>query len=273
MDTAFGSSAASAKHRVAAWVPPVARVGFAAKGVVYALVGGIAFQAASAPGGAKGSREALASLASKDGGHLLLLLIAIGLLAHVAWRLVQALLDPEHPEGGHKRKAMRLFHAGGAVVYASLAFTAWQLSRGHRSGSGGGDQQEVWISKLLHQPFGTWLVMAAGLGVMVYGVVQLAKAVRGDVNKHVVASDAKTSRAMQLLGRIGTAARGVVLLPIGWFVFQAGQDYQASKAADTGEALQFLGHHGLLAAVGVGLIAYGLHQLGKAFYRRIEQPA
>lgn len=271
MTGSIESSGRAASHKVAAWVPPVARVGYAAKGVVYGLVGWIAVKAATASGGAKGTSEALASLTSKHGGQIMLLLIAVGLFAHVAWRVVQALLDPEHQHTGGKRTAMRLFYGLSAVIYFSLAVTAWQLSQGH--GGGSGNSQQIWVGKLLSKPFGTWLVMLTGIGVMAYGLQQLVKAARGDVNKRMGASDATMSRGLRIVGRIGTAARGVVLLPIGWFVFQAGRQYHAATAADTGQVLQMLGHHGLLAAVGLGLMAYGLHQLGKAVYRRIERPA
>jgi hypothetical protein len=56
-------------------------------------------------------------------------------------------------------------------------------------------------------------------------------------------------------------------------VFRAGQEYRAEEAADLDEVLQMLGHGWLLAAVGVGFIAYGLHQVAKAAYRRIERPS
>lgn len=258
---------------VAAWVPPLARLGYAAKGLVYLLVGGIAMRAASSPGGeeAGGPTQALASLADGSAGRSILAVIAIGLMAHVLWRLVQAVLDPEHGEGGAKRLGMRVFYAISAAAYGSLAVTAWQLSRGDRGSEGGG--HEVWIAKLLSQPFGTFLVMAAGVGVMTYGLHQLVKAAKGDVNRRMQASDDTTQRGLRAVGRVGTAARGLVLLPIGWFVFSAGRHYRAAVAADTGEVLRMLDNGPLLVAVGLGLAAYGLHQIGKALFRNIERPA
>lgn len=258
---------------VAAWVPPLARFGYAAKGVVYLLLGGIAMKAAGARGNedAGGTTQALASLAGEGGGRAALAVIAIGLLAHVLWRLVQAMRDPEHAEGGAKRWGMRIFYALSAGIYASLAATAWQLSRGDRGGQGEG--HEIWVAKLLAQPFGAWLVMAAGLGVMAYGLHQLRKAAQGDVNHHMHAPDGTTQRGLTMLGRVGTAARGVVLLPIGWFVLRAGREYRAAEAADTGEVLRMLDNGPLLAAVGLGLAAYGLHQVGKALFRSIQRPA
>lgn len=272
MNRSIEAAASATAQRVAGWVPPVARVGYAAKGVVYVVLGYIAFRAAMASGEPQGTTGALRSLVDERGGTLMLTLIAVGLLAHVGWRLVQALLDPEHPQRDAKRIGMRVFYALSAVIYASMAVTAWQLA--HIGRAEDGDGAQVWIARLLDKPFGTWLVMAAGLGVIGYGVHQLIKAARGDVNRHMQSpGDAAASRAITTIGRFGTAARGLVLLPLGWFVFNAGRLYRASAAADTGEVLRMLDRGGLLAAVGLGLLAYGLHQIAKAMYRRIDRPA
>jgi hypothetical protein len=262
----------AAVRQVAAWVPPVARLGYAAKGVVYGLVGWIALGAALGPGEADGSTGALAALSREEGGQAMLLAIALGLLGHVAWRLVQATLDPEHAGVDAKRVGMRLFYLVSAIVYGALGWTAWRLSQG-TADAGEGEGQQIWIAALLAQPFGAWLVMLAGIGVVGYGVHQLAKAFRGDVNRRMESADTATAGWARAIGRIGTGARGLVLLPMGWFVFNAGRLYRADAAADSGEVLRMVEHDWLLALVGLGLVAYGLHQLLKAVYRRVDRPA
>lgn len=252
---------------VAGWVPPLARIGYAAKGIVYILIGWLAFKAAAAVGQPEGATGALSTLADEQGGRLMLYAIAFGLLCHVAWRVVQAVLDPEHP-GDDGRLGTRLFYALSALLYGSLALAAWQVARG---GSAGQEGTEVWVAKMLDQPFGAVLVMVAGVAVMAYGVHQLVKGWRGNVDKRM-APDPRVARTVHLLGRFGTAARGAVLLPIGWFVFNAGRHYRAAEAADTGEVLSMLDRGWLLGIVGLGLLAYGLHQLAKARYRRIAPP-
>ena len=262
----------SGARDVARWVPPAARLGYAAKGVVYLMIGWIALRAATAAGEVQGATGALASLRDETGGRQMLTAIAIGLACHVLWRAVQALLDPEHPSGHDvgKRLGMRVFYAISAVVYASLALTAWQLAHGGNTGESG--ESQVWISELLRKPAGTWLVMGAGLGVIGYGMHQLYKAWRGDVNRHLAPHTERARRTLKALGRFGTAARGLVLLPIGWFVFNAGRLYRSEAAVDTEEVLKMLGSGWLLALVGLGLAAYGAHQVGKALYRRIAAP-
>lgn len=261
--------AGRAARDVAGWVPPMARLGYAAKGVVYLIVGWIAVKASVAAGQPEGTSGALRSLVDQDGGRWMLMLIAVGLLAHVAWRVVQALMDPEHRGSDDaKRIGMRVFYALSAVLYGSLALTAWQLARGDEAEGEGGS---TWITWLLDKPFGTWMVMLVGLGIIGYGAHQLFKAVRGDVNERIEAGDARAQQGMRTLGRIGTAARGAVMLPLGWFVFNAGRQFRAGDV-DMEAVLKMLGNGWLLGAIGIGLAAYGAHQVGKALYRRIDRP-
>lgn len=266
MHTPIGTTRKRAAREVAGWVPPLARLGYAARGVVYLLVGFMALRAATVAGSPAGAPDALGSLMDEAGGQLMLMFIAFGLAAHVLWRFVQAVLDPEHTGEDSKRIARRAFHLFSGVIYGSLAWVAWELSRGETSR---GEGPQVWISQLLELPAGRWLVMAAGLAVITYGMHQIVKAWRGDVNRRMARND----RAVILIARIGVGARGLVLLPVGWFVFNAGRHYDPQVAGGTREALQLLDRAGLLALVGVGLIAFGLHQFAKAVYRRIERPS
>lgn len=267
MNAPLGAAGRHAANEVAGWVPPLARLGFAAKGVVYLIIGYIAFRAATAAGSPEGATGALQSLADESGGRVMLVVVGLGLLAHAAWRVVQGLLDPEHHERDAKHIAMRAFYLLSAAIHVSLAWTAFQLSRGNSAG-GDGDGQQVWIGKLLELPAGRWLVMAAGLGVIAYGIHQLFKAWTADVRSHMTRHDGW----IVALGRFGIGARGLVFLPVGWFVFNAGRLYDPQAAGGTDQALQMLDRGGLLAIVGIGLVAYGLHQFAKAAWRRIERP-
>lgn len=254
-------------HKVASWVPPLARLGYAANGVVYLLVGWIAIKAALASGTPQGSTGALASLTHDRGGHLMLMVVAVGLLAYVIWRLVQALLDPENDGRNAHGAAKRVGHLISGLLYLSLAWTAWQL--GH-SGKGGSDKgQQVWVSHLMDKPMGTWLVMLAGVVLAIYGVRQIYKAWQNKLGTRMSSAGAR----IEMFGRFGTAARGFVMIAVGWFLFNAGHHHRADQAAGTKDVLNMLGHGWLLALVGFGLFAYGIYQGAKAMYRRIDQPA
>lgn len=269
MQISTSSIQAPTRRRVFTWVAPLARAGYAAKGVVYLLVGYLAARAvlaAGAPSGATGAlREALLA-----GGPWLVLLIGAGLMAHVAWRVVQALLDPENP-GGSLRPGVRLFHLVSGLVYGSLAISAFRLWQGRRDASDA--DEENFAAMLMAQPFGRWLVALVGLAIVAYGIHQFVAAWRGDVSRHLGIGDPDKHRIVVGLGRFGTAARGLVFGVIGGFFIDAALRFDPRHAGGTEEALRWLGHDGLLALFALGLVAYGLFQLAKARYRMIGVPA
>jgi hypothetical protein len=79
------------------WVVWLARLGYAAKGIVYIIVGMLAFAAARGSGGrTTGTRGALVEIITQPFGEILLAIVALGLVGYVLWRFVQAIVDPEH---------------------------------------------------------------------------------------------------------------------------------------------------------------------------------
>ncbi len=77
-----------------AWL---ARSGYAARGVVYLIVGGLAVLAALGRGQTTDSEGALLTILQQPFGTVLLGLVALGLVGYAIWRLVQALMDTDRP--------------------------------------------------------------------------------------------------------------------------------------------------------------------------------
>ena len=263
-------AARSAAREAAPWIEILARLGFAAKGAVYILVGFLAAMAVFTDGGTTtGSTGALATLADETWGRLLLGLIAIGLAGYVVWRAVSAILNPEN-EGAGKRA----FYAITAVVYTGLAIEAARMALG---GGGGGDASgdggaSHWSAELMSQPFGQLLLGVAGLGIALYGLHQLVDAWRVDLDDRLdltaMSSAARTWTVR--FGRFGLAARGLVFTIIGAYVGIAAWQSDPSEARGLGGALDKLRETPwLLGIVALGLIAYGIYQLVRARYRRI----
>lgn len=246
----------------------LARSGFAAKGAVYILVGGLAAAAAfSAGGSTTGSSGALATLADEGWGRLLLGLIALGLAGYVVWRAVSALMNPEHDGTGK-----RVFYGITAVIYAGLAFEASRMAL--NGGGGGGDNGAAhWSAELMQQPFGQILLAVVGLGVGIYGLQQIWDAWRVDLDERLdLAALSRTARTWAMrFGRFGLAARGLVFSIIGGFVLVAALQADPSEARGIGGVLDMMQEYEwLLGLVGLGLVAYGLYQLVRARYRRIQ---
>jgi hypothetical protein len=260
-----------------------ARFGYAAKGAVYIIVGLLALQAALGSGGqTTDKRGALSSLTNQPGGKLVLGLLAAGLFGYALWRLVEAATDAEGAGPGAKGTALRAAHATFGVIYAGLGFEAARLaSGGSGSGAGGGagasgGATAHWTGRLMSLPLGRALVIAAGLGVVAYGIAQLVRAYKANVRKRLDLSslDPAAQEWVIRLGRLGYAARGVVLLVVGWFLVQAALRHDPQQATGLGGALAALEQapYGvwLLGLVAAGLIAYGLYNVVQARYRVIR---
>lgn len=267
--------ARGAARDAAPWVVGLARLGYAARGVVYVIVGVLAARVAMGERSrVEGTRGALTEIIEKPFGRVMLGIVALGLFGYALWRLVQAGLDPErkgHDAGGAVK---RLGYALSGIVHAGLALTAARMVMGSSGGGGGGTQ--TWTARLMDAPAGRWLVALVGLGFAAYGIYQFYRAAKSDLAKRLNLSSMRVrTREMAIrAARAGVAARGVVFLLIAYFLARAAIEYDAGEARGLQGALEALrdASYGpyLLGAVAVGLIGYGLFEIVKARYRRIS---
>lgn len=256
------------------WVVPAARFGYAAKALVYAVVGGLAIQQALRQGDVTGTSGALGEIASAPFGRILLGVVTVGLAAYVAWRLVQAIFDPEGGDGDDSegmRWAKRAFYLGSAATYGLLTYTGASMVLGGGGGSGG-SSDGAWASDLMGMTWGAFLVGAVGVGIVVRGIVQFVKVYTGSFRKRIQSFDlgGGTERLVLAISRIGLTARGVIFGLIGGSVVYAAITRDPDEARGLEGALEGLvTRPWLLAAVGVGLVSYAVYQVVKARYRLI----
>lgn len=257
------------------WVERLARFGYAAKGVVYGIVGLLAAQAAFGRGGkTTDTQGALQAIVTQPFGKVLLSLVAIGLIGYVIWRFVQAIKDPENKGTDAKGLAQRLGYAVNGLIYASLAFSAVAIVLG--SGRGGNSNStEDWTARLLSQPFGQWLVGTIGAFVIGLGFYQFYKAYTAKFRKELNLTQLSSTEQTWVTGiaRFGLAARGIVFCVSGFFLIQAARQSDASEVRGLGEALQVLAQQPygpwILGIVALGLVAYGIYMVLQARYRRL----
>lgn len=268
------------KSNVASWVVFLARLGYAAKGIVYVTVGLLATLTVFNMGGeTTSSSGALQTIAQQPFGQILLGIVAVGLVGYVLWRFVQAIKDPEHRKSNDAKGIFRrLGYAINGVVYGGIAFTAVQLLVGAGGGSqGSNDSTQVWTAKIMSQPFGPWLVGTGGAFMIGLGFYYCYRAFTTKFREKLKLY--KMSQTEKLwatrVGVLGILARAVVFVIIGGFLIQAARQADPSKARSSEGVLQALQQNQplgsiLLAFVAIGLFAYGLHMLVQARYRRIE---
>ncbi|MBD2451565.1 DUF1206 domain-containing protein [Nostoc sp. FACHB-152] len=254
----------------------LARLGFAAKGIVYFVVGLLAAQAAFGTGGrTTDTSGALETIVSQPFGKFLLTILTVGLIGYALWRLAEAIFDPEHSgQADTKQVIKRLGYAFSALAYAALAWTAIKLIIG--SGGGGDNSTQDWTARLLAQPFGQWLVGLLGIIVISVGISYLYEAYKAKFRRHFKLQEMSADERTLAIraGRFGIAARGIVFAIIGIFFIQAARHSDASEAKGLGEALAVLAQQPfgpwILGLVALGLIAYGIYSLVEARYRRID---
>jgi hypothetical protein len=257
------------------WVRRVAAFGLFAKAVVYLALGVLATRAAIGWGGQTTDTRGAVEELGHQGGALTALLIGLGLLCYAAWRVVQAVTDSDRDGADWKGLGSRLGALGSAVGHCLLALTAFGVAAGIRARRTGGVPH--WTARAMDEPLGALLVGLVGMGVLVAAAVQFRKAFGGDFfeKEHIDAARmGPAARGWALrLGRSGIAARGVTFGIIGFFLVRAALHTDPGEARGVAGALRFLRglEHGgvFLAAVAVGLVAYGVYTLLLARYRRV----
>ena len=263
------SAAHSAKAHAPKWIETFARVGIAAKGVVYVLVGVLAAMTVFGQGGqTEGKRGALDFLMEQSYGKILVGVVVVGLFCYVAWRMIQAFKNPEN-----KETASRVGYFFSGLTYLFFAISGIRMMSSGGSGSSGGGRETL-VAKLLDQPFGQVLVGIFAAIVVGKGVYQFYRGFSGKFKDGVKQSEMSKEEESVFMraGRVGYLARGVVLGIVGYFLVKAALNSNASQAGGTGKAFDFLSSTGgpyLLAAVAIGLACYGIFMFVKSRYRYI----
>jgi hypothetical protein len=243
----------------------LARAGYLTKGIVYALVGVLAAQAALGAGGATTDTEgALQRIVTEPFGRVLLGLVTFA----------QAVLDPENKGDDAGGLAKRAGSLVSGIAYGGLALTAGRLALGTGGGGGGSSGPEDLSARLMGWPLGVWLVGLIGLLVIGFGLQQLYKGYQAlfrDKLKHGEMSASELIWTVRA-GRLGLAARGIVFGIIGMFLVRAALSANPEQARGLGEALATLARQPLgpllLGTVALGLVAYGIYMVLLARYRR-----
>ncbi len=247
---------------------PWARLGFAARGFVYLFLGWIALTT----GRAMSTDDAVAEVERLPAAPLLLGLLAAGLFGYALFKLYAAAIDLEYKGDDTKGRLARIGGAIGGLAYIGLGWFALEVllgieddSKAGRAAGSVGAPQEVAVD-VAQTPGGDWLLML-GAGIVIgIAVGQLVIAWKASFMDQMP----RCPGFARPVGRIGHAARALVIGMIGWFLFKAGLD--GTRVRNFGDALAVLhtDDDWLFLAVAAGLMAFGLTSLMMARYRRIE---
>lgn len=248
-------------------------LGYAAKGIIYFLIGVLAIEAAILPERkAVGTYKALKYLSGQPLGSILLCLLAFCLGGYVLRRLLQAIVYPGHSsEFSWKGILQRTGYIMSSISYAGVAYSA--LSIVFKLGKYN-DTIEDSVEKLFLHPTGEYIVFVGGLGVVGVGLGYLYGAYTGsyiskftsnNINPHL-------EYCAKLMGKVGIASRGIAFVVTGICLMIASVVSDSGFAGGLQNAFQVLADRPLgwlwLGSIGVGFMSYGMYMLAAARYRR-----
>ena len=249
----------------------VARLGLAARGTIYLLIGILAvLLAVGHKSGESDQRGAMQQLSRQTGGFVLLLVVALGLAGYALWRLSEAAFGVA---GEGKKTGPRLQSLGRGLVYVFLAVSAFVvLVQGQQKSQA--KQQQSLTARVMHHTAGRWLVGLVGVVVVVIGAVLVREGVTKKFEKYFKLGEMSPGarKATEFLGTVGTTARGIVFAITGVLLVVAAVQFDPKKARGIDGALLALRDTTfgpvLLVIVALGLIMFGLFGFCEARWRR-----
>ena len=261
----------AANSKALGWL---ARAGFAARGVMYIIVGWIAVQVAVGHSGQQADRTgALHEIGATPVGGVLLWLLVVGFIGMTLWRLSEAVYGS--PGSGQHKAGKRVAALARAIVYAVIAYGVLKYALG-TGGPQSSDKQSVDLTAtLLKYPGGQVLVVAIGVALVGGGIFLAYSAWQEKFRKDLELGQlpGRTRRIVEWLGKFGGMARGAVFITVGIFLVVAAVQAKPQQAKGVDSGLRTLASTPLgpwlLVLVAIGLIMFGLFSLCQAKWRRL----
>ena len=245
-----------------------ARLGFAARGFVYLLLGWIALST----GRGLSTDDVVAEVERLPAAPVLLAVLAAGLFGYALFKLYSAAIDLDHKGDDNKGRVIRLAGAIGGLAYIGLGWFALKVLigddgasvAGRAAGSSGAPQEAA--TGVAQAPGGDLLLIVGAVVVVGIAVAQFVIAWKASFMDQMP----RCPSLVRPAGRLGYAARALVIGMVGWFLLRAA--LAGERVRNFGDALALLkaDHGWLFQAVAAGLMAFGFTSLMMARYRRIE---
>lgn len=259
------------KHLTGGPLPWMVRIGYAARGIIFLLIGSFALLAAGGLGThPEGVRDALELLFQHPLGGYLLWALAAGLLCFAGWRFLQSIFDADlhgvRPYGLMRRGVL----AGSGLFYVALAAATVRMTFHHRRVDEDQSARE-WTAWVMAQPLGRTMIALIAAGFVAVAAGLAIKAFRAPYREALDATREQRIFAV-VLGSFGIATRALVFFMVGAFLGVAAYNsnsFQAVSLAGVLRAMQHQAHGGVLLGIAaLGLLAFGFFEIIEATARR-----
>ncbi len=243
------------------WILPLTKAGWAAKGIVYSVIGWAAIViATNRPGRADADYTGIVALMTqRPSTRILLFAVAAGLLLYIAFRVLSVLLIDSGDLDGW---AHRLAYTVSAATYVTVAWAAFDGAiTGTRQDEG--SSIERYSAELLSSAAGRMLVAGAAIVVL---AIATYFAYKGATRRFVRQLDlsAVSDRRRMLLewgGAVGWIGRALVVAAVAIFLLWAAVQSDPSDVRGLDRSLQRVAVGStagscLVFAIGVLLLLY-----------------
>lgn len=261
------------------WKKFTARAGYSAKTVMYIMLGAFILTSVfTVLSREKASQShVFITLKQQPLGQIFLSLLVLGLACYACWRWLQVFITEKASDDSIFVYAISklFFFISGAFYFVAAYAGGKTLLEIKSSSSSQGSGKKV-SEFLMQYEWGLLLVAAIGVCIIIFAIVQFKHAYTADflkkfslhtLNQHI-------RKSVNVTGRLGYAARGLVYTLVGSFFILAALLSNPSQAGGLQKALETLmkqpfGPY-LIAGVGAGFIMFGLYCALEAKYRKVE---
>ncbi|KAJ2959311.1 hypothetical protein NQZ79_g5216 [Umbelopsis isabellina] len=280
----------STKHRKIVRI--FGQIGFCAKGMVYGIIGVLILTNVSGqktPNNSTGNESPQGAFLLLGGipgiGRPLLIVMAIGLLTYIIWRLWESFTGQGSDASFGKKKNFfryRLSPFVSGLVY--IAYTYYIMKMIFETPE---EQQLTASNQQFPANWANSTIGMAGLGIVgiafiIGTITQLINCVGGGFIRDLRTSEPDFPRKWEAVlvhtaGRIGFFARGAVFCLVSAFMWKTLKDPQPSgNVSVVAKSISELNTNGggkfFLVVVGVGLVIYGVFAISNAYYKYFPTP-
>jgi len=259
----------------------LARLGYAARGIIYFVIGLLAVLLAVGYGGKTTDQQgAISVIGTQPAGRILLWLVLIGLVCYSLWGLIRVIFNPFHQGHDAKGFAVRIGYLVSAAAYGLLVIPTYALISGGAQPAQSGAQQgqiQQYTAQILVIPFGQLLVGIMGIILILVGLMQFFQGLSSGFDRriHLTKLNPAQLRRVRFLGRLGTIARGIVFALIGFFIVMAAYTANSQQIKGFDSTLTYIVQQPygvwLMGAVALGLISLGLYSLCMSVFFRLKK--
>jgi Domain of Unknown Function (DUF1206) len=253
----------------------LARIGYATRGSVFLIIGGLALLAA---GGStehpQGMRDATQTVFDEPLGGFMLWIIVLGLACFAGWRFLQSVFDADALGNGLFSLMRRFSFAVAGLFYLALAMATARITIQERTTTEDQSARD-WTHWVMTKPLGRDLIAVVAVVLIGIAIALMVQVVRAPY-RHEFDKKRMPLVWVVAFGSVGILTRGLVFLAIGIFLGIADYDFNSTEVIGVSGVLRTLQEQSygkwMLAAAGFGLVAFGGFELIEAYARRHAPP-